>query len=84
MGYVGVLYQREAFGEPCGVEEGLVHAHQVHVEQARLRTGGSRSEGVAHVGVEVAHGLPRHAWLPDGMPRDIGVAGVAEYFAIHL
>ena len=84
VGDVGVFDEGEALGEPAGVEEGLIDAHEVHVEDAGTRAEDSGSEGVTLAGVEFADGLPSHAGLPDGVAGDVGVASVAEDVAVNL
>ena len=84
IGHVGVFDQVESLGEPGRIEEGLVHAHRVHVAQARLRVGGALGHRMAMRRVEFADVVPRHPGPPDGVARDVRVHGVAEHLAVDL
>ena len=76
--------QVKPFGEPGGVEQGLIHAHGVHVAQPRLRLPGALVHGVADIGVQVADRFPGHAGPPEGVARQVDVGRIAIDFAVDF
>ena len=84
VGAVRVLNQGKALGKPGRVEQGLIHAHGVHIPQPGLRVRRSLGHGVPGVGVELPDLLAGHARSPDGVAGDVGVNLVVVGLAVDF